>query len=349
MKINNKNIGDDNPVFFIAEAGVNHNGSLEVAKKLIDMAKDAGADAVKFQTFRADNIITVKAPKSNYHIDTTGNDKIQSWYELLKSQELTKEMHITLIDYCKKSEIIFLSTPYDYESVDLLLSLYVPAIKIASTDTNNIPLIEYISQKGIPVILSTAMASMEEVENAVSSIKQNGNPDYAVLQCSGNYPANIYDSNLRVIETYKSHFNCIVGYSDHTTELINPIAATALGAKIYEKHITLDKNMPGPDHRMSLNKDELINTIKAIRNTELALGSSKKLVLESEIENRLKLRKSIVSKEKISKDDILTKEMVGIKRPGHGISPEMINTIIGKKLKIDLGADEVITSDMLYD
>jgi len=169
------------------------------------------------------------------------------------------------------------------------------------------------------------------------------------LQCSGNYPANIYDSNLRVIETYKSHFNCIVGYSDHTTELINPIAATALGAKIYEKHITLDKNMPGPDHRMSLNKDELINTIKAIRNTELALGSSKKLVLESEIENRLKLRKSIVSKEKISKDDILTKEMVGIKRPGHGISPEMINTIIGKKLKIDLGADEVITSDMLYD
>ena len=342
FKIQNKIIGAGHPLFFIAEAGVNHNGSVNLGKELIDIAKDAGANAVKFQTFKADELNIKKAPKSTYHKETTGGDEDQSWYDLLKTQEISEEMHLQLIEYCIKKNIIFLSTPYGEKSADLLEKLDVPAFKIASTDINNTPLLTHIARKGRPIILSTAMCKMEEVEKAVSTVRNVGLDDIAVLQCTGNYPAKLSDSNIRVIQTYQKKFNCIVGYSDHTPNFINSIAATVMGAKIYEKHITIDKSLPGPDHRMSLDPVELKLTIKYIRDTELALGSSEIKVLNAEKENRYKLRKSIVSLKDINKNTVIERNMVAIKRPGDGIPPSEINNVIGKKAMKDINKDCVI-------
>ena len=336
FKIQNKMVGDGHPLFFIAEAGVNHNGSVKLGKKLIDIAVDAKADAVKFQTFKTENIITPKAPKSTYHVETTGSDNDQTWYELLKTQEMSKKMHVELIDYCNKKGIIFLSTPYDEESADLLEDLDVQAFKIASTDTNNIPLLRYIARKGRPMIISTAMATMDEVENAVYSVREERLADIAVLQCTGSYPARLSSSNLHVMQTYREKLHCIVGYSDHTPDLINPVATTAMGAKVYEKHFTIDKTLPGPDHRMSLDPEELRQTVKAIRNTELALGNSEKKVLNDEKENRLKLRKSLIAIRKIKKGKVIDKKSVAIMRPGTGISPQLYYTVLGKVSKRDI-------------
>jgi N,N'-diacetyllegionaminate synthase len=343
FKIKNKWIGDNHPIFFIAEAGVNHNGSVDIGKKLVDIAVESGADAVKFQTFRAEELNTKTAPKSTYHIETTGNDNHQTWFDLLKTQEISEEMHVTLIDYCTEKNIIFLSTPYGEKSADLLEKFNVPAYKIASTDTNNIPLLKHIARKGKPMILSSAMATMEEVELAVSTVRNIGLDKIAILQCTGNYPSKLSDSNLRVIKTYKEKLNCIVGYSDHTPNLINPIAATAMGAKVYEKHFTIDRSLPGPDHRMSLSPGELKKTVKAIRDTEEALGNPDKRVLESEKENRAKLRKSIVTSKSIEKNTIIKRNMLAIKRPGNGIPPSEIYNIIGKKVKYDLIEDYVLS------
>ena len=343
FKIKNKWIGDNHPIFFIAEAGVNHNGSIDIGKKLIDIAVESGADAVKFQTFRAEELNTKTAPKSTYHIETTGNDNHQTWFDLLKTQEISKEMHVSLIDYCTEKNIIFLSTPYGEKSADLLEKFNIPAYKIASTDTNNIPLLKHIALKGKPMILSSAMATMDEIELAVSIVRNIGLDKIAILQCTGNYPSKLSDSNLRVIKTYKEKLNCIVGYSDHTPNLINPIAATAMGAKVYEKHFTIDRSLPGPDHRMSLSPGELKQTVKAIRDTEEAMGNSEKRVLESEKENRAKLRKSIVTIKSIEKNTIITRNMLAIKRPGNGIPPSEIYNIIGKKVKYDLIEDYVLS------
>jgi N,N'-diacetyllegionaminate synthase len=347
--IADKKIGDGQPVFFIAEAGVNHNGSIELGKQLIEIAKEAGADAVKFQTFKTENIITKTAPKSTYHIETTGEDKHQSWFDLLKTQEMSMTMHVELIEHCKKVGIIFLSTPYDEESADLLDGLGVPAFKIASTDTGNIPLLRYIAKKGRPMILSSAMATMTEVENAVFAVRDEGLQEVAMLQCTGNYPAKIVDTNLRVMDTYRKQLKCVVGYSDHTQELINPIAATAMGACIYEKHFTVDRSLPGPDHRMSLKPEELIQTITAIRNTETAMGSSIKNVLDVEKENRVKLRKSVVANVNINKGEIIQKEMLALKRPGHGIQPTEFNKVIGKTARSDIPEGSVLLYEMLND
>lgn len=345
FKIQNKIVGDGYPLFFIAEAGVNHNGSLDLARQLVDVAVEAGADAVKFQTFKTEKIITPDAPKSTYHIKTTGSK--ESWFDLLKTQELTREMHQQLISYSNEKEIIFLSTPYDEESANLLEELGVYAFKIASTDTNNIPFLRFVARKGKPMIISTAMSTMEEVKEAVVAARDEGMEDIAVLQCTGNYPAKLSDSNLRVMHTYRRELNCIVGYSDHTPDLINPVAATAMGAKVYEKHFTIDKALPGPDHRMSLDPEELIQTVKAIRDTEQALGNSEKQVLEGEKENRVKLRKSIVANTDINKDEIINKEMIAIKRPGSGIPPADMDIIIGKKAAIDIPSGTVLSFGMV--
>jgi len=342
FKIQERFIGDGHQLFFIAEAGVNHNGSVELGKQLIDVAVDAGADAVKFQTFRAEELNTETAPKSTYHIETTGSDDNQTWFDLLKTQEISEEMHVQLIEYCNNINIIFLSTPYGEQSANLLEKLDIPAYKIASTDTNNTPLLRHIARKGRPMILSSAMTSMEEVEEAVAAVREEGLEDVAVLQCTGNYPAKLSDSNLRVIQTYKEKLHCIVGYSDHTLDLINPVAATAMGAKIYEKHFTIDKTLPGPDHRMSLEPEELKQTVNAIRDTEIALGSTEKKVLNDEKENRIKLRKSIVTLKRINENTIIERNMVAIKRPGNGIPPSEINNVIGKKAGRDINKDCVI-------
>ena len=347
FKIKDKYIGEDHPLFFIAEAGVNHNGSIDMGKQLIDIAVEAGADAVKFQTFRAEELNTKTAPKSTYHIETTGSDNHQTWFDLLKTQEISEKMHAELIDYCIKNNIIFLSTPYGEKSADLLEKFDVPAYKIASTDTNNIPLLKHIALKGKPMILSSAMATMEEVELAVSTVRSEGLNEIAMLQCTGNYPAKLSNTNLRVMNTYKEKLNCIIGYSDHTMDLINPVAATAMGAKVYEKHFTIDRSLPGPDHRMALELDELKQTIKAIRDTELALGNPIKKVLEDEKENRMKLRKSIVTITDIRKNTIIQRNMIAIKRPGNGIPPSEIENIIGKKAVIDISSGTVLTSEMI--
>tara|TARA_Y100000590_G_scaffold346139_1_gene396286 strand:- start:47130 stop:48188 length:1059 start_codon:yes stop_codon:yes gene_type:complete len=346
FKIQNKKVGKGHPLFFIAEAGVNHNGSKDLGKKLIDIATDAGADAVKFQTFKTENIITSDAPKSTYHVETTGEDQKQSWFELLKTQEMSRSMHVALIEHCNENGIIFLSTPYDEDSADLLEELNVPAFKIASTDTNNLPFLSYVAAKGRPMILSSAMATMEEVKDAVAVLRDQKLEDFAVLQCTGNYPSKLSDSHLSVMKTYANQLKCIIGYSDHTPDLINPVAATAMGAKVYEKHFTIDKTLAGPDHRMSLDGKELRKTIKAIRNTEKALGNPEKNVLEIEKENRTKLRKSIVANKDIFKGEIMSNEMLAIKRPGNGMPPGKLESVIGSKAKIDINYGTVITLEM---
>ena len=346
ITIQNRKIGDGHPVFVIAEAGVNHNGDLELGKKLIEVAKDAGADAVKFQSFKAEKLNTRTAPKSTYHIETTGSDKQQSWYELLKTQEISYKMHQQLIAHCKEKDIIFLSTPYDESSADTLDELGVPAFKLASTDTNNFPLIRHIARKQKPFILSTAMCDMEEVEEAVKIIRDEDLKDLVVLQCTGNYPARLEKSHLRVILSYREILQCLVGYSDHTSEMINPIAAVALGACVYEKHFTLDKSLPGPDHRMSLSPDELRETVQVIRLTEKALGGSEKYVLPSEQENRVKLRKSLVTATSISQGVQLTEKMITVKRPGTGIPPSRLEHYLGKTINVDVEEDSVLFNDM---
>ena len=267
IKIGNKNIGTGLPVFFIAEAGVNHNGSLKIALKMVDVAKNCGADAIKFQSFKTENLILPQAPKSKYHIETTGSDKKQTWFNLLKTQELSFEMHKKIIKYCKKRKIIFLSTPYDEESVDMLEKLNVEAYKIASTDNTNLPLLNYIAKKRKPMFISTAMTNIREVQDAVKCVKKYIPNKFVLLQCTGNYPSKNLDSNLKVMLTYKKKFRCLYGYSDHTLDFINPVAATALGASVYEKHFTLDRKLDGPDHRMSLLPSELKRTIEIITKT----------------------------------------------------------------------------------
>ena len=347
IKIGNKIISEDKPIFFIAEAGVNHNGSIEYGKKLIDIAVDSGADAVKFQTFKAENLNTVTAPKSTYHVETTGTDSKQSWYELLKSQEISHEMHIELISYCKSNNIIFLSTPYDEASADLLDELDVPAFKIASTDTSNLRFLEYVAKKNKPMILSTAMCDMSDVYDAINTVKSAGLKEIVLCQCTGNYPSKLSDSNLNVLTTYKKEFECLTGYSDHTMEFINPILAVGMGISLYEKHFTIDQNMPGPDHRMSLTPKNLKKTISLIRESESAMGSSTKSVLEDEKENRDKLRKSLVANKNIKIGTVITNQLLSIKRPATGIAPKKINEIVGRKAIKDIEKDSLIKLDML--
>ena len=350
IKIKNKLIGNKYPIFFIAEAGVNHNGSIKYAKQSIDVAKESGADAVKFQNFIAEEIILPNAPKSKYHIETTGSDKKQTWMELLKTQEISKTMLRELIKYCNQKKIIFLSTPYDEKSVDLLDSFNVPAFKVASTDTNNHKLLIHIAKKRKPMILSTAMASENEVKTSVNLLIKNKVKDIILMQCTGSYPTQLKDSNLNILKSYKFFFGskCLYGYSDHTEKFINPIAATAMGISVYEKHFTINKKMPGPDHRMSLSPKELKKTITLVRETEIALGSYKKKILGCEIENSKKLKKSLVAKQDILKGKKIKNISLTSKRPGFGIAPSEISKIIGLTAKRNIKKNTILKRSMFF-
>ena len=345
IRIYNRIIGEGRPVFIIAEAGVNHNGDIELAKKLIEVAKDAGADAVKFQTFKTEEIIIPDAPKSTYHFETTG--LTGTWFDLLKTQELDREAHKILIGHCKKIGIMFLSTPYDEESADMLEELGLPAFKIASTDANNIPFLQYLASRKIPLILSTAMCSLEEVRESVDAIRSSGCDDLILLHCTANYPSALEDSNLQAMLTMKKDLNVMVGYSDHNPGYINPIAAVALGAVVYERHLTLDKGLYGPDHRSSLEPYELKNMVNDIRRTEAALGSPEKRPLDSEKENRVKLRKSVVARIDISPNTILTRDMLATKRPGTGLAPVFLDSLIGEKAVTFLQKDSLVKMENL--
>lgn len=312
---------------------------------MIDAAVDAGADAVKFQTFKAEELVTVKAPKAEYQLHTT--DPSESQFEMIKKLELSKEDHLKLDRYAKEKGIIFLSTPFDEKSVDLLLEVHVPLIKVSSGEVSNHPFLRYIAKKGLPIILSTGMSTLEEVREAISAIREEGCKDLIVLHCTSNYPARIEDSNLRAMRTMAEEFGVPVGYSDHTPGIYVPLAAVALGACVLEKHFTLDKNLPGPDQAASLESYELKEMVTGIRMIEKALGSAIKAPVKSEIEVREVARKSIVARINISKGSEITKNLIAFKRPGNGIAPKEVNKVLGKIAKNDIYAEELITFENL--
>jgi N-acetylneuraminate synthase/N,N'-diacetyllegionaminate synthase len=345
VKISNKLIGNGEPCFIIAEAGVNHNGSVEMAKKLIDAAKDAGADAVKFQTFKAEDVVIEKAEKAEYQKETTGTEESQ--YEMIKQLELQENDFKELADYAKKKGIIFLSSPFDKESVDLLEGMNVPAYKIASGEITNFPLLKHIAKKGKPIILSTGMSTLGEVEEALNVFRSEGIEEVILLHCVSNYPAMMVDVNLRALETLKQAFQIPVGFSDHTLGITVPIAAVALGACVIEKHFTLDRSLPGPDHKASLEPDELKEMVKAIRDVEKSLGDGLKRPTKSEEEIKRAARRSIVAKVDILKGTIIIEDMLDLKRPGTGIEPKYMEMIIGKRAKIDIKKEDLITWEVI--
>lgn len=340
VRVGSFTIGPKHPVFIIAEAGVNHNGDIKMAKRLIDEAKAAGADAVKFQTFKAENLNIRSAPKSTYHIETTGAKG--SWFDLLKTQELDLKAHQVLIEHCRKKKILFLSTPYDQESVDLLDQLGVAAFKVASTDANNTVLLRYLAKKKKPVLLSTAMCTLKEVKESVEVLAKAGCQELVLYHCTANYPTKVEDCNLRMMMTLGKEFNVPVGYSDHIPEVYVPVAAVALGAVSYEKHFTLDKNLPGPDHRSSLDSKELAHMVHLIRQTEKLLGCDQKQPLLCEKENRVKLRKSVVAGINLKKGERLTVSNLCVKRPAKGLAPKYYFQLLGRRVNRDITADDFI-------
>ncbi len=345
VKIGSKSIGDGEPCFIIAEAGVNHNGDIELAKKLVDIAVEAGTDAVKFQTFKAENVVTKNAPKADYQAKNTGSNESQ--HEMLKELELSEDEFKELYKYTKRRGIIFLSTPFDFESVDFLEELGVPAFKVSSADLTNLPFLKYIAEKRKPIILSTGMGTLGEIEEAINTIKNAGNEDIILLHCVTSYPAKFESLNLRAIQTLKEAFKLPVGFSDHSLGIYASIAAVALGAVVIEKHFTLDKNLPGPDHKASLNPEELKEMIEEIRIIEKALGDGIKRAAPEEIEIRRVVRRSIVAKVDIPKGATITKDMITFKRPETGLSPKYYKEIIGKKARKKINKDEVITFELI--
>lgn len=326
-------------VYIIAEAGVNHNGKVELAKKLVDSAKAAGADCVKFQTFKAEKLVSKDAAKAEYQKETTGDSSQQ---EMLKKLELSYDEFIELKKYCDKVGITFLSTPFDSESVDFLNSLDMPFWKIPSGEVTNYPYLVKLAKTHKPVIMSTGMCDLNEIDAAINVLKENGAGEITVLHCNTEYPTPFTDVNLKAMVSMKEAFDVKVGYSDHTKGIEVPIAAVALGATVIEKHFTLDKNMEGPDHKASLEPYELKAMVDAIRNIEKALGTGKKTPTPSETKNKAVARKSIVAACDIKKGETFTEENLTVKRPGTGLSPMFWNEIIGTTAKRDYSLDEMI-------
>jgi len=339
IKIGNKVIGDKNPCFIIAEAGVNHNGKLSLAKKLIDIAKEAGVDAIKFQTFKTEGVMVENVPMAEYQKKNIGKKETQ--FQMIKKLELSYDDFISLKKYCDKKRIIFLSTPHSEDAINFLEKL-VLAYKIGSGDLTNLPFLEKIAGKKKPIILSTGMATLSEVKEAVGTIKKAGNNKIILLHCTTNYPCPLEEVNLKAMLTLKKEFNLPVGYSDHTLGVMVPIMAVALGAVVLEKHFTLNKKLPGPDHKASLNPQELKEMVKKIRETEKALGNGRKKPTKSEEKNKKVARKSIIAKVDIPKNTKITKDMLIIKRPGIGIEPKYLDRIIGKIAQKDLKKDTLI-------
>jgi len=331
-----------NKVFIIAEAGVNHNGSLELAKKLVDAAADAGADAVKFQTFKANNLVGKSAHKAEYQKQTTAADETQ--HAMLAKLELNDAAHRAIIECCKRRQILFLSTPFDIESADMLECLGMPIYKIPSGEITNLPYLRHISRLGKEIILSTGMSDLQEVENALVVLESEGVPrsKITVLHATTEYPCPMEDVNLKAMLTIQKAFGVKVGYSDHTSGIEVPIAAVALGACVIEKHFTLDRTMDGPDHKASLEPGELKAMVSAIRSIEQALGDGIKRPSPSELKNIPIARKSLVAICDINKGDLFSEKNLGAKRPGHGISPMCWDQLIGQPARRDFAVDELI-------
>ena len=330
-------------VFIIAEAGVNHNGSLDRAKDMVKVAAKAGVDAIKFQTFRAEALVTKDAIKADYQIKASGQSETQ--FEMLKKLELSVESHLELMECCRLNQIEFLSTPFDLTTIDLLVKMGLKKWKIPSGEITNLPYLRKIASLGQEIILSTGMSDLGEIKNAINVFITSGiSPeDITILHCNTEYPTPMQDVNLNAMQTIKSAFPGIhVGYSDHTEGIEVPIAAVALGASIIEKHFTLDKNMEGPDHKASLEPDELKAMVRAIRNIEKALGNGIKKPSSSELKNKPVARKSIVAARDIRKGEVFTEENLTVKRPGTGISPMRWDEVIGRNAKKNFVWDDLI-------
>lgn len=333
-------VSDDAPVFIIAEAGVNHGGDIALAKKLIDVAVEAKANAVKFQAFKSENLILATVKKAPYQQKTTG--KRESQLAMLKKLELTAKQNRELKKYCQSRDIIFITTAFDEESLDELDELDLPAYKISSTDTTNIPLLEKFARKQKPLILSTGMTYFPEVTKALEAVYPI-NQNVILLQCTGNYPFVDTEANLRVIQTYKREFDMLVGYSDHSVGIGASPYAVALGAKVVEKHFTLDKRLPGPDHKASIAPDELVAYVQTIRKVEDYLGSDSKMPTISELATRKSLQKCLVAAKSITQGEPFTRDNLVAKRTGGtGISPIYFYHILGKIALKDFVKDDII-------
>ena len=332
-----------NHTIIIAEAGVNHNGSIELAKLLIDEAVESGVDYIKFQTFKSENLVTRTAKQADYQKKNIG-DSDNSQYNMLNELELSEEQHFELIEYCNKKGIKFFSTAFDMDSIDFLTSLNLGLWKIPSGELTNYPYVKKIASFGEPVILSTGMSSTEEISDTVNLLVSCGLPKekITILHCNTEYPTPMCDVNLLAMNSIKKRFQTEIGYSDHTVGIEVPIAAVALGAKVIEKHFTLDRNLPGPDHKASLEPSELKAMVSAIRNIEQALGSEEKKVSSSEMKNKAVARKSIVAAKAIKAGEMFSEENLTVKRPGIGISPMKWESVIGQVAIRDFEQDELI-------
>jgi N,N'-diacetyllegionaminate synthase len=328
--------------YVIAEAGVNHNGNLEEAYKLVDVGAKAGVDAVKFQSFKAENLVSKFAEKAGYQKETTGVDETQ--FAMLKKLELQEEEYRLLFDYCRKQGTTFLSSPFDLESADYLLELGMGIFKIPSGEITNLPYLRKIGGFGKKVILSTGMSVLGEIEEALAILIEAGTDrkDITLLHCSSEYPTPIQNVNLSAMLTLRDAFHLPVGYSDHTLGIEIPVAATALGAVVIEKHFTLDKNQAGPDHRASLEPSELKQMVTAIRNIEQAMGTGIKQLSITEKKNILTGRKSLVAKTDLHKGDVFNADNVAIKRPGTGLSPMKWDELMGRKASQNFKKDELL-------
>lgn len=338
-------MGPGQPCFIIAEAGVNHNGSLEAAIELVDVAVQAGADAVKFQTFKTENLATPNAPKAGYQLQTT--DVTESQFQMLKRLELDLGAHQKLHQHCASKAILFMSTPFDTESADLLSALDLPVFKTPSSEMTNLEFLAHVARKRKPMIVSTGMASLGEVEAAVMTIRSQGNDQIALLHCVSAYPAEPAEVNLRAMSTLEAAFGTPVGFSDHTPDIEVAIAAVALGATIIEKHFTLSKSLPGPDQRASLEPGELANLVRAVRNTEVALGDGHKRPAAHEQETAAALRRSLIAAVDIPKGTTVTEPMIAAKRPGTGLPPQLRSAIIGRSVRVDVSAGTLLAWEML--
>jgi N,N'-diacetyllegionaminate synthase len=345
LKIADCDIGTGYPCFIIAEAGVNHNGSLDMACQMVEVAAHAGADAIKFQTFKAEKLTTANAPKAAYQVEATGVSGNQ--LEMLRKLELSYSDFKKLFDECRKNNILFLSTPFDEDSTDFLDSLNMEAFKISSGEVTNLPFLAHIARKGRPVILSTGMSYLNEVDLAVRVIQSNGNHDLVLLHCTSSYPADPADVNLRAMLTLGQAFQVPVGFSDHTMGIEIPLAAIAMGASVIEKHFTLNRSLPGPDHQASLEPSELDVLVKGIRKVEASLGHGRKEPVESEVNTAAVARKSIVARVDIPKGTVLNDAHLIMMRPGTGLPSAMLEHVIGRMARVDIPAGALILFEMV--
>jgi N-acetylneuraminate synthase/N,N'-diacetyllegionaminate synthase len=338
-------IGEGDRCFVIAEAGVNHNGDIGLAHRLLDAAADAGADAIKFQTFKADKVVTAEAPKADYQKAATSAEESQ--LAMLQLLELSPTAHTELQAHAAERGLVFLSTPFDDGSADLLATLHVPALKIPSGEITNLPFLEYLAQKGLPILLSTGMSTLEEVRTAVTTLRTHGNTALALLHCVSNYPAAPEDANLRAMQTMRDAFDVPVGFSDHSLGIEIALAAAALGACVLEKHLTLDRTLPGPDHTASLEPADFAAMVSGVRNIERALGHGRKEPAASEANTSAVARRSLIAARAIASGEVLGPDSIVIKRPGTGLAPALRAEVLGRKARVNIPAGTLLTWEML--